>query len=685
MSVIDQTAPLTIEKAATADDKTLATVGKLSVREFYPGTWGGISGSGDGLGFFMPAQLGLLSPYGTVDCDRQLRMLHYAEQNALWSGAANVWDEKILSTPFEIKGGRNQTYQWQDIFFASDFGEGYDFMMSKFLTDYKTLNRGAFIEKVAYGDPDTPLADDARIVGLNHLDAMRMLITGNRDYPYIYFSEFTGEMHRMHRTRVLRLTHSPNPNTSLFGMGKSILYDALTVANAQILLGRAQNEMLSDMPPAGLIVFNNIKGEDISTALAQFESMRQRDGQQVWRAPLHLESKNPAEPATVEFIPLAQMPKDYDYEKYMRSHVNLLALTMGLDPQDIWPLASATMGSGMQSEVLAKKTSGKGPGYLLTRLERMWNTVMPRAMEFKYKAANAQAGKEEADIALAWVSVLEKAKWMTDDEKRQVSANQIEAFTDALLDEDGELIRLPDSDPKDEQQQTQIIALDNIETANAPKDMTASDTVQVGQQDSAPPNATEQLAVKKAGGQQKPVKLEKRADAFTTTMAGILSKATAKDVTKPIALAQMRAALATNVQGVYEDVLDEYDIDELDESDYDELDDILEEQDGYITSLADQIYSEEGMVGTPDNRAEKWAGAIALAYYAALQAADENGKYIFTGDDGKESCSTCQMLGGQIHRMKWWVDNEYRPGVDHHNFECGTWEGGCAHYLERLD
>lgn len=174
--------------AVNATEQAITTVENLSVRQFAPGAYGGVIG-GNSLGFLLPARRDLIPAWGTRECDVMLRTMHYSQHNTLWSGAAKIWIEKLLSTPYEISGGRNKTFQYQDLFFESDFGEGYDFMMYKFWTDYLTLNRGAFLEKVAYGTPDTPIQEGARILGLNHLDALRMYFTGNREYPYLYMSE----------------------------------------------------------------------------------------------------------------------------------------------------------------------------------------------------------------------------------------------------------------------------------------------------------------------------------------------------------------------------------------------------------------------------------------------------------------------------------------------------------------
>ena len=53
----------------------------------------------------------------------------------------------------------------------------------------------------------------------------------------------------------------------------------------------------------------------------------------------------------------------------------------------------------------------------------------------------------------------------------------------------------------------------------------------------------------------------------------------------------------------------------------------------------------------------------------------------FTGQDGRESCETCQKLKGQRHRRSEWLSRGLDPKNSNNrkNFECGLWQ--CMHYL----
>lgn len=652
------------------DTKQIIETAQYSVREYSPNTFGGIIG--DSFGMWYGGLGDLLPLWGTSQCDLALRILDTQLHNQLWAGARDIYIQKILSTPYEISGGRNLTFKWQDIFMEADFGEGYDFAVSKFVNDYLTLNRGGFLEIVSYGDPDEPLEEGARVLGINHLDAMRIIFTGNLEYPFIYYSEETTKAHRLHRTRVIHMSHSPSPNTRMFGMGRSPLYSSVSSVNAQILLGRHQNEMLSDLPPPGLIIFTNVKGEDVRNAMTMFEAQRRKEGQTVYRAPMQIEGKDPAQPVTVTFTPLSQVPADFDRQKYMEIDVNLMALNTQLDPQDLWPLTGQAMGTGTQSRVLSQKTQIKGPGYLLTRLERAWNRITPRPLEFKYKAQNAEQDLETAAIAEKWTSIINGASYMSEEEKRQLAANQIPAFADVLMDEAGN-VRLPDDDPKavaegglidaNPEGQEDVIADDTVQndTADDSEDVTADDNVQIGK---------EYTATKSA---------------FTDDVAAILEDASDGSVSKASFSARMRSSINTYGKAAYLDGLAEGGVAaaDYDETDSSNVADLLAYNSQFVTDLAKTIYAEDGSVlGGADFKAGLWGNkTLNDFYYKGIESADKNGVYTFKGEDGDESCDTCIELKDTSHRMSWWVSHELRPGVDTDNFDCGGWQ--CKHFLEK--
>jgi hypothetical protein len=107
---------------------------------------------------------------------------------------------------------------------------------------------------------------------------------------------------------------------------------------------------------------------------------------------------------------------------------------------------------------------------------------------------------------------------------------------------------------------------------------------------------------------------------------------------------------------------------------------------GFAASLLTSITLPEP--GTSQAEIEALAATYAAGYLATLLAVynegllrgDRHVMLTMTGQDGKESCKTCQRLKGTRHPARWWIDNRLIPGQPgNKSYECGGWI--CRHYL----
>lgn len=424
--------------------------------------------------WFVPSATDLLPAWYARSCDYALRLYFARIHNTLLQGAVNSYIQQVLSTPFKITGeDTDDVEHYQSLFLEGDFGDGVDSFMGKFLLDFLTQNFGGVIEIIGPGAPDKALTGAP--TGLAHLDAYQCWATGSKEMPIAYESSESGKLHFLHHTRVIRLTDMPSANERVYGYGMCGLYRAMSVANAQILMGKHQNEKLSDLPPAGLLKLGNVKPGYWQTIKDRYSADSNKGGSQVWNNIIEIESIDPTNPIEVEFVSFSQLPDNFNYKEYLEAHVNMIALALNMDPQDIWPLTGASLGTGTQSKILNAKARGKGYGYMLKRLERVWNRcVLPRDMEFAYEYKDEEQDREVAETAQLWIQI---ARDMPGDEKqkRQLLANQVEALADVYLDPDGSLIELPDDDPKDAEQDDTIAQdFTPLDTTGSPADTTTA-------------------------------------------------------------------------------------------------------------------------------------------------------------------------------------------------------------------
>lgn len=647
----------------------------------------------------------ILPAWGTRNRDRRLRQISYQVHNSLFQGAVSGLIMHIQATPWEITGGRNLARYYQSMLQNSDFHD-WETWIARLLWDFFTQDFGAVSEVIGGGKEDKPIT--GKVLGLAQMDSLSCAATKVSQYPIIYTNEEDGSRHLMHGTRVYRLTDMVSPRRLSYGTGLCALSRYISEANVDILLGRHDNEMLSDLPPVGLLAVSGMTKDQWIDAAKGYESDRRADGESVFRGTMVIHSIDPSNPIKMESIPFSALPDKFDVTKFVDMHVNKLALALGVDPQDIWPLSGQALGTGTQSTILHSKAQGKMFGRVLQMITRFINrAVLPEGLEFQFKFKDAEADQETANTAKVWVDIANSATFLSDDEKRQLLANNVEAIADVLLNEAGELIELPDDDPKEDQQEV-IVAPDANPNSSVPTQLAVT---QNADGNPAPPAAN---PVPGQGGQPEPErtggKVRERprlhADmggqlhtdysvatkdypdtesAFIEALAVIFGDVENGEINRASFSIRMRQALNNYGKAAYTDGLEAGGVtDEWEQSDSDAFASILADKSGYISDASKRLYKEDGsVIGGADYNASLWTVSLKAFYYGGVESADKNGMYTFTGDDGDESCATCQRLKGTSHRMSWWVKNKLRPGLDEDsdNFECKSYN--CQHFLEK--
>lgn len=125
--------------------------------------------------------------------------------------------------------------------------------------------------------------------------------------------------------------------------------------------------------------------------------------------------------------------------------------------------------------------------------------------------------------------------------------------------------------------------------------------------------------------------------------------------------------------------------DEMSDDDAMMIIELTEQQAPYITDFVRAVRDAKGDKAAQrdilDNRIALWTTAIEAAGTAGLNSAKANEMVIFDGDDGEESCKTCQRLKGQRHRRNWFESKGLVPRDPRfrNNFECHGYN--CRHFL----
>jgi hypothetical protein len=619
----------------------------------------------------------LLPAWGTRERERQLRLWYRNEYNNIGQDAISGLVKKIQSTQWNITGDRNAKY-YHELLLNADFGDGWSKFISRMVTDFARQDLGSFVEIIAPGS--ALKAPTGKAFGIATLDTLRCYPTGDPEYPVVYFDRLS-KLHLMHRTRVYQFVDMPDKDDYNPGYGLSALSRAIKIVNEQVQMGKYIATQLDDQPAPGILVASNISDARIKAILAEYNHKQSNDAQPTLGRQLVISSLDTAAPAKIESVQFSTAPMNWDYEKYNNLHVNAWAAALGVDVQEIWQLTGGNIGSAGQSEVLHAKSEGRTYGALLTEIERFINLhVLPPNLKFEFKRRDASAAKKEAEIANLWVDTVTKAGAMlTPDEARKVMAAVVEVIKDAITDEKGVIVSLPDNDVQPDGTEGDT-DLDSAEQANVkPTGETA--TVDDGEQAKGCDIRGTTAFLKDLAEGAKAIQSTRLA--FEDAFEDVLTEARAGNVTKARFGTLLRGLIARYGKAAYRDGLIDGGVTDgaMDSDDDAAISLLLAEQSPYVRGLADVVY---GPVGVTDagatGKPEMWFNkSISPFYDSGRLSADRNGMYEFGGPSGEESCTTCMRLMGQRHRLKWWTTQRLRPRVDTSRFGCKGFR--CRHIL----
>lgn len=361
--------------------------------------------------------------------------------NDILQGAISSMVKKFKSMTWILEGPERVANRYQPVIAESEFGKGWSTLLTKTLTDYFTHDKGAFWELIGEGDPNGSIV--GQVLGIAHLDSSLCQLTGDPTYPVIFNNTKTGLSHKLHTTRVVHLVDMESPNERMNGVGWCATSRVIASSSVLLKLARYKNEKLSDLPPAGMLLLNNIMPAQWEDTNSNYKRERRRLGQELWTNMLVLMGLDPAQPVTAEFLSFATLPDQFNELEATNIYVNIVALAFGIDVREFWPMSQGALGTGKESEVQAQKAKGKGIGDIISTLERAINwKVLPPTVTFRFDfqddeqdltAANINKEKTNTIMSMWLPSNTGELPPVTREEIRQMLADNVAYFKEEFL------------------------------------------------------------------------------------------------------------------------------------------------------------------------------------------------------------------------------------------------------------
>lgn len=301
-----------------------------------------------------------LPGYWTPERDRVLAStLDYPGH---WAGAVSIAVAQFTAKSYEFDGViPEQKEAAQELFANSNSGQGITHLFSQMVTDFLTTDNGAILE--IERESDSPAA---KIRAIHHLDSLRCVRTGNPLFPIIYWNNYTGGWHKLAWYQCYSLVDSPNTRSNYYGIGHCATARAYDRIRRLQAIERYIYEKLTGTGMNQLILLPGLSPAQLEGILKTNENNKAAQGIYVYGGVglVPAITKEGISPTTID---LQGPPPNFDEDKEIQQALLLYANSIGLDVQDLMPMASQQLGVGAQSAVLMKKAKGKGLAVLSQR------------------------------------------------------------------------------------------------------------------------------------------------------------------------------------------------------------------------------------------------------------------------------------------------------------------------------
>lgn len=320
---------------------------------------------------------------------RLAKLREYARAEPIMAGAISSMLSKANSLDWTVEGGRNRVSRYQAVLAEAEDGQGWSYLLDRWLADYLIADIGGPLELARYGK-------NGPVGAIYNIDAECAQLTGNVNAPAKYYPKLTGG--GLSGTAIsllpgdfLRIVDMPSADENKFGLGFSAVSRALKASKILMALYRYEDERLSDMPMPGLVSITGMTMDEVASAFALYNAKRESREQVVFKNVLWLASQASAiNPIAVNLTSFAGLPEGFNKEQTITLYVYTLALDFGVDVREFWP-ASQTGATKAEAEVQAQKAKGKGFGRMLAAVERAINWhILPDGLEFKFDQKDSE-------------------------------------------------------------------------------------------------------------------------------------------------------------------------------------------------------------------------------------------------------------------------------------------------------
>jgi hypothetical protein len=328
--------------------------------------------SGLTLLMWLVAGEGVVSPWWSRQRDIEMRAFwrkpdHLAGAVYTLESRLSTIPVKVVPRDMTIRSSLAQADKFQLMLDnLSEFGQGFDTFISKWVEDILTQDNGGFAEIIGEGDPLGPIL--GMPYGIASLDSARCQRTPNPEYPVIY-QDITAGPVKLHYSRVAFASLQPSPAAEMLGVGYCSVSRCLNTAQHLLDILVYKQEKLGSRPHRSILITKGgLDPDDVKAAFALANDAQ--DNQALTRYSKNVVVGNSnLKDAGIDIVDLAGLPDGFSEDTSVTLGMAAIALAFGVDARELWPatVSGATRADALVSHLKARM---KGIGQLIQITER---------------------------------------------------------------------------------------------------------------------------------------------------------------------------------------------------------------------------------------------------------------------------------------------------------------------------
>lgn len=576
--------------------------------------------------------------------DRYLRT--FARTEVMLSSAKYSMKTRVGTLNYSLNGPPRAKKFASELLDNPGLGDSLRTTVQKLSDDLDNTDNGAFLELWRAGNP-TSDAGNRPVLGFAHLDSCQCWRSYDPEFPVWYTDPVTGAMRKIHRSRIVFSSDSPEPVELARGIGfcavSRVLRMTRVFRNMQIYL----DEKVSGRFTRAIGGINGVTASSVKKALLQSEADADNKGFVVYKdIPFFTNpSGEPGNDIKIVLQDLASIPDGFVFRDDADLYAYILAFCFGVDAREFWPATQSGATKG-DATVQNMKARGRGLGNRIETIESMIRAALPETVTFESDFTDDDQDKQTAEIH----------KTKTDTYKVYVDMGALQGYeARALAIADG------------------ILDGTILETAQQP--LTSDDNPD-DPADTTMPTADD------AGIENDMPQEQKTFSDYRRSLRALTRGYWNGELAAFDFVDGMVSAINRHFEQAWEEVEKQYGIatDERTEDSQQRLNLAINTEISYITGFADAIAANSkangGALQPLLGRAELWAAGYDRTITLAQSVMGGNLKLKWIRDPEKDSCGDCIQYDGLIFYQSEWEEAGVRPKGD--MLECKGILCGCT-------